>query len=87
MTAATTLAAVNLLDRAAALLPRDDPALARLYTSLGAALTEAGQLEKAMTTLDHAQRIAAANGDEGQRAHARVQALLSASETGPEQGG
>jgi len=71
------LAAVNLLIRAAALLPGDDAALARLYTSLGAALTEAGQLEKAMTTLDDAQRIAAANGDEGQRAHARAQALLS----------
>jgi DNA-binding SARP family transcriptional activator/tetratricopeptide (TPR) repeat protein len=71
------LAAVNLLIRAAALLPGDDAALARVYTSLGAALTEAGQLEKAMATLDDAQRIAAANGDEGQRAHARAQALLS----------
>ena len=70
------LAAVNLLDRAAALLPGEDPALARLYTGLGTALTEAGQLEKARATFDHAQRIAAANGDEGQRAHARVQALL-----------
>ena len=77
MTATTLLAAVNLFDRAAALLPRDDPALARLYTSLGAALTEVGQLEKAMATLDDAQRIAAADGDEGQRAHARVQALLT----------
>jgi DNA-binding SARP family transcriptional activator len=71
------IAAVNLLVRAAALLPRDDAALARLYTSLGAALTEAGQLERAMTTLDDAQRIAAVNGDEGQRAHARAQALLT----------
>ena len=71
------LAAVNLFDRAAALLSRDDPALARLYTSLGAALTEAGQLEKARATLDHAQRIAFATGDQGQRAHARVQALLT----------
>ena len=70
------LAAVNLLDRAAALLPADDPGLARLCTSLGAALTEAGQLEKARVTLGHAQRIAAAHGDQGQRAHARVQALL-----------
>ena len=77
------IAAVNLLVRAAALLPRDDAVLARLYTSLGAALTEAGQLEKAMTTLDDAQRIAAANGDEGQRAHARVQALLSGLELVP----
>jgi len=71
------LAAVNLLSRAAGLLPQDDPALARLYTSLGAALTEAGELEKAMATLGDAQRIAAANGDEGQRAHALAQALIS----------
>ena len=70
------LAAVNLLDRAAALLPSEDPALARICTSLGTASTEAGQLERAGATLDRAQRIAAANGDEGQRAHARVQALL-----------
>jgi len=69
-------AAVNLLTRAAALLPPDDPALARLYTGLGTALTEVGQLERARATLDQAQRIAAADGDEGQRAHARVQALL-----------
>ena len=70
------LAAVNLLDRAAALLPPEDPALARLYTSLGTALTEAGQFEKASATLGHAQRIAAANGDRSQHAHAQVQALL-----------
>ena len=70
------IAAVNLMIRAAALLPRDDAALARLYTGLGAALTEVGQLEKAVATLDDAQRIAAANGDGGQQAHARVQALL-----------
>ena len=75
--------AVNLFVRAAALLPGDDPALARLYTSLGAALTEAGQLERAMTTLDDAQRIAAAHGDEVQRAHARTQALMSGLELAP----
>jgi predicted ATPase/DNA-binding SARP family transcriptional activator len=77
------LAALNLLDRAAALLPADDPALGRLYTSLGIALTEAGQLERARTALDHAQRIAAANGDERQHAHARVQALLLGLELDP----
>jgi tetratricopeptide (TPR) repeat protein len=71
------LAAANLLNRAALLLPDDDPALARLYTSLGSALAEAGQLEKAMITLGDAQRIAAAHGDEGQRAHALAQALMS----------
>ena len=36
-----------------------------------------------MTTLDDAQRIAAANGDEGQRAHARVQAFLLALKLAP----
>ncbi len=70
------VAAVNLLDRAAALLPGDDPALGRLYTSLGAELVEAGQFEKAKVTLDHAQRITAANDDDRQHAHARVEALL-----------
>ncbi len=78
------LAAVNLLVRAAALLPGEDPALARLYTGLGTALTEAGQLEKARATLDHAQRIAAAGRDEGRRAHARVQALLLALKVDPD---
>ena len=70
------VAAVNLLDRAAALLPGDDPALGRLYTNLGTALIEAGQFGKAKATIGHAQRITAANGDECQHAHARVQALL-----------
>jgi tetratricopeptide (TPR) repeat protein len=70
------IAAVNLLDRVAVLLPADDPALGRVYTSLGTALIEAGQLEKARAALAHAQRITAANGDERLHAHARVQALL-----------
>jgi DNA-binding SARP family transcriptional activator/predicted ATPase len=70
------VAAVNLLDRAAALLSGDDPSLGRLYTSLGTALTEAGQFEKAGTALDHAQRVTAANGDKRQHAHARVETLL-----------
>jgi DNA-binding SARP family transcriptional activator/predicted ATPase len=70
------VAAVNLLDRTAALLPGDDPVLGRLYTTLGTALIEAGQFEKAKAALYHAQRITAANGDERQHAHARVEALL-----------
>src|SRR5215472_4352655 len=77
------VAAVNLLDRAAALLPGDDPNLGRLYTILGTALIEAGQLEKAKATLDHAQSITAINGDAGRHAHARVQALLLALELDP----
>jgi len=78
------VAAVNLLDRAATLLPGDHPALGRLYTSLGTALNEAGQFEKAKATLDHAQHIAAANGDDRQHAHARVEALLLALELDPD---
>jgi DNA-binding SARP family transcriptional activator/predicted ATPase len=70
------VAAVNLLDRTAALLPGDDPVLGRLYTTLGTALIEAGQFEKAEAALYHAQRITAANDDERQHAHARVAALL-----------
>jgi len=70
------LAAVNLFTRAAALLPGDDAVLGRLYTSLGAALTEAGRLGEARATLEDAQRIAAAHGDRGQCAHAQAQALL-----------
>ena len=70
------LAAVNLLDRTTALLPGDAPVLGRLYTTLGTALIEAGQLEKAEAALYHAQRITAANGDERQHAHARVETFL-----------
>jgi predicted ATPase len=70
------LAAVNLLERSVALLPGDDPALARLYTVLGTALRWTGKLEKARTTLEDAQRIATASNDERQHAHAWVQALL-----------
>jgi DNA-binding SARP family transcriptional activator len=80
------VAAVNLLDRATALLPGDDPALGALYTSLGTALNEAGQFEKAKATLDHAQRITAANGDHRQHARARVQALLLSIELDPDGG-
>jgi DNA-binding SARP family transcriptional activator/predicted ATPase len=70
------VAAVNLLDRAVALLPGDDPARGRLYTSLGTALIEAGHLERARATLDQAQRITAAHGDARQHARARAEILL-----------
>jgi len=79
------VAAANLLDRTAALLPDDDPVLGRLHTILGTALTEAGQLEKARATLDHAQRITAAHGDERQHAHARVETLLLHLEMNPDE--
>ena len=78
------VAAVNLLDRAAALLPGDDPALGQLYTSLGTALIEAGQFEKAKAALDRAQHITAVNGDDRLNAHARVQALVLGLELDPD---
>jgi tetratricopeptide (TPR) repeat protein len=80
------VAAVNLLDRTAALLPADDPILGRLYATLGTALIEAGQLEKAKAALYHAQRITAANGDERQNAHARVETLLLHLNMSPDEG-
>lgn len=70
------VAAISLLIRAAALLPRDDAALGPLYTSLGTAMTEAGQLEQAAAALGDAQRIAALHHDHPMGAHARVQALF-----------
>jgi DNA-binding SARP family transcriptional activator len=79
------VAAANLLDRTAALLPDGDPALDRLNIILGTALTEAGQLEKASSTLDHAQRITASHGDERQHAHARVETLLLRLEMNPDE--
>jgi DNA-binding SARP family transcriptional activator/predicted ATPase len=78
------VAAVNLLDRTASLLSGDDPALGRLYTTLGSALIEAGQFEKAKVALDHAQRITTSNGDDRLNAHARVQALVLGLELDPD---
>ena len=60
------LAAVNLLERSAALLPGDDPALARLYTVLGTALRWAGQAREGK---DHAR---------GRSAHRRRQRRTAA---------
>jgi tetratricopeptide (TPR) repeat protein len=69
-------AAVRLLRPASSLLERDDQALARLLTRLGAALVEAGQLEEAAGALEEAQRVAEAAGDRRAWAHARVQQLF-----------
>ena len=69
-------AAVRLLERAASLLPADDPARARAQTGLGAALLEAGRLDQADRVLADAGRIAAVAGDRELAARARVQRLL-----------
>ena len=69
-------AAVRLLERAASLLPADDPDRARAQTGLGAALLEAGRLDQADRVLADAGRIAGVAGDRELAARARVQRLL-----------
>jgi class 3 adenylate cyclase len=69
-------AAVNLLERATALLPPDDPALGALMPELGAALTDAGRLADAEAVLDSAVEAAAARGEPVAGANATV-ALLA----------
>src|SRR5207253_6614739 len=49
-------AAVNLLTRAIALLPEDEPARAALLPELGAALIEAGDLDQADRVLTEARQ-------------------------------
>ena len=69
-------AAVNLLERAEALLPRDAPARAELLPSLGAALTEAGRLSDADRVLEAAIDCSRGNEDERLEAHAVVEQLF-----------
>jgi class 3 adenylate cyclase/tetratricopeptide (TPR) repeat protein len=69
-------AAVNLLERAEALLSRDDRARAELLPSLGAALTEAGRLSEADRILVEAVDCSRVNDDERLEAHAIVERLF-----------
>jgi hypothetical protein len=69
-------AAVNLLERAEALLSRDDRARAELLPSLGAALTEAGRLSEADRVLEAAVDCSRVNDDERLEAHAIVEQLF-----------
>ncbi|MGH3023979.1 MAG: ATP-binding protein [Gaiellaceae bacterium] len=69
-------AAINLLQRAVALLRDDDPARMRLLPELGAALAEAGSLSEAAGVLAEARRLAEAVGDERLEAHAHVEELV-----------
>jgi predicted ATPase/DNA-binding SARP family transcriptional activator len=68
-------AAANLLGRAVALLPDDDPARAALLPDLGATLMEAGELRQAEAVLAEARRVAAALDDERLAANALVRQL------------
>jgi class 3 adenylate cyclase/tetratricopeptide (TPR) repeat protein len=65
-------AASNLLGRAAALLPLDDPERVALLPHLGAALGDIGALDRARATYEEAARLGAARGDLGTEWHARV---------------
>jgi class 3 adenylate cyclase/predicted ATPase len=69
-------AAVKLLERAEALLSRDDRARAELLPSLGSALTEAGRLSEADGVLMAAVDCARVNDDERLEAHAIVEQLF-----------
>ncbi len=69
-------AAVRLLQAASSLMEREDLARARLSTGLGAALLEAGSLDRAASALDAAQRVASVAGDQRVWAHARIQQLF-----------
>jgi predicted ATPase/class 3 adenylate cyclase len=69
-------AAIKLLERAEALLSRDDRARAELLPSLGAALTEAGRLSEADGVLEAAIDCSRGNDDERLEAHAVVEQLF-----------
>jgi predicted ATPase/class 3 adenylate cyclase len=69
-------AAVNLLTRAIALLPEDDPGRAALLPELGAALIEAGDLDQADRVLTEARQAAESLGDEQLATQTLVQQLF-----------
>ena len=56
-------AEVNLLERAAALLPTSAESRAGVVASLGAALAKSGEEDRAIECLQEAERLAHANGD------------------------
>jgi class 3 adenylate cyclase/tetratricopeptide (TPR) repeat protein len=69
-------AAANLFERAAALLPQDDPQRLQILPELGAALTDLGEFVQAESVLDEAIAAASAIGDAALRANARLTQLL-----------
>ncbi len=79
-------AAVNLLSRAAELLPAADPARLRIVADLGDVLFEAGDLSRTDQVLDEAVRTAVAAGDELAAGHARLVQLSALILSEPERG-
>ena len=69
-------AAANLLARAAALLPADDPERLRTQPLLAAALVETGELARAEQVLDSAISAARAAEDEQVEAHAKLLSVM-----------
>jgi class 3 adenylate cyclase/tetratricopeptide (TPR) repeat protein len=67
-----TQAAVNLLERAASLLPADDPRRLGVLPSLGRALIEAGQMKRADSVLSEAVAGARAAGERAVAADASL---------------
>ncbi len=69
-------AAANLLTRAAALRPADDPERPALLIDLGGVLREEGRFDLAQHALSEAVRLAGGLGDAGLEARAQVERLL-----------
>jgi tetratricopeptide (TPR) repeat protein len=66
-------AAVNLLARATALLPEEDPFRLELLCELGVALRAAGETDRAEKTLEHAIEASTATGNERVEVRARLE--------------
>jgi class 3 adenylate cyclase/tetratricopeptide (TPR) repeat protein len=77
-------AAVNLLGRAATLLPRTDPERLRLVPQLGLALTQAGRLAEAEAALTDAVEAALEAGDRRAELFARLHLAYARGSMSPE---
>ena len=76
-------AAVNLLERAASLLPAHDPRRVELLLILGQALEGVGDSPRGVAIVDQAGRVAQAVGDPALQARARVVGLVLRMRTDP----
>jgi predicted ATPase len=79
-------AAINLLERVSRLLPTGDPRRIALLVDLGTALIESGRLAEAASTLDEAERLAAAVNDQRLTSHVLIQRQFLRSLHGEEGG-
>ena len=77
-------AAANLLRRAAALRPADDPERTALLIDLGGVLREEGRFDEAQDALGEAMRLADARGDAALHARAQVERLLALLQVDPD---